>query len=1040
MPFRNYDVYIEADGVTKGLLILGGQDGMRQYQVALAPTFAPQQRLDANNLYEGQPPEVTITSATETWHGGAGKSDGTSGGHNVDGHATAGYNYSRNLDLSDEHRVYLSPFRNVTVTDEVDTLFDGTPLQFIDTSLGFFAITTNAIYKWSTSSLSWEVKDSSGSYIGGAIEHDGYIYVPRGTSPYVYSSNGSTWTASNRSTTLGQANSFCNRGDDGEASATYNVIVRLRDNEVSVSTDGLNSGAAWSTADEIGPTNQTATFITPDVNNVVIWKREGVYLFDFSNVDNFWSASYVKDDNASYVYQWADGLFYANYGDSVLQFDFANSTITHVYPPAGTDSPEIVGAITGIDGDDAHLYVTVQNANGVSYVMKGKPGAAFHTLAFHRSEQDSLLPVGTGSNNASIGTIAWTNPTNIQTLAYATATAGTSQYLVADNFGFAIPSDAVIQGITATIYRSAVDPAVTLDASESGAPASPGATVTWSHTVTAQSNRALLVGISYDNANSVAATGVTYSGVAMSLVQRKQLDGYSYYDTATSTTINVSSTTITDIWSLTAPVSGANNVVVTFNAAPANNNFPLAFPYTWAYPFNYISASFYNVDQTTPFGSIYDASTSSSVNNSASIGFNVDPDDYSVAFATMFGASSVSTANTAVETPSNNMLLVAEQIATSPETITVTKVGDGTLYLAGFVVNELSSSSVSDNSVRLLKNGSFVGENLASTTPWTSVNDGFDYGGKAYTWGTGWTYADINDADFGVAVSAVVADSTARVNYITIDVYYSVAQDSHSLKVVAPGTLVADNPAAISGYGNSSSYFILPNSNARPEDDSNYRFQTGEEAYVVGSWTDFGGAAYSKFLNRGTLFTDNTTSGKSVVLSYELNDGTEADIVTAKQNGLSASNITGKVEFNQIRYIVNANTTSSDTSPTMLGWTLQATLNQPRYRMWTLVVDLSNQQSMMDGNSDYFQDSIDLEDFLFAATQKRPVFTDVLGRRYNVRISDLTSLGYKNHVQGEEERIGMTYQIRLLEIGPLSSETSALVYGSGAWGRERDWS
>ncbi|HCV43174.1 MAG TPA: hypothetical protein DGH68_06795, partial [Bacteroidetes bacterium] len=64
---------------------------------------------------------------------------------------------------------------------------------------------------------------------------------------------------------------------------------------------------------------------------------------------------------------------------------------------------------------------------------------------------------GTGANVASVGTVAWTNPGNALTNnnSYATVTLAsqTSNYLQTTNYGFAIPTDATINGIQATIGR-----------------------------------------------------------------------------------------------------------------------------------------------------------------------------------------------------------------------------------------------------------------------------------------------------------------------------------------------------------------------------------------------------------------------------------------------------------------------------------------------------------------------------------------------------------------------------------------------------------
>lgn len=61
-----------------------------------------------------------------------------------------------------------------------------------------------------------------------------------------------------------------------------------------------------------------------------------------------------------------------------------------------------------------------------------------------------------GADDASTGTIAWTNPGNILAgdSATATATFGTTHYLVATGFGFAVPGAAVIDGIVVEWLRS----------------------------------------------------------------------------------------------------------------------------------------------------------------------------------------------------------------------------------------------------------------------------------------------------------------------------------------------------------------------------------------------------------------------------------------------------------------------------------------------------------------------------------------------------------------------------------------------------------
>jgi hypothetical protein len=64
---------------------------------------------------------------------------------------------------------------------------------------------------------------------------------------------------------------------------------------------------------------------------------------------------------------------------------------------------------------------------------------------------------GTGENNAGIGATAWTSPGNVTADDTTDATcnaAASSQYLVARNFSFAIPSGAAILGVLFSVEAS----------------------------------------------------------------------------------------------------------------------------------------------------------------------------------------------------------------------------------------------------------------------------------------------------------------------------------------------------------------------------------------------------------------------------------------------------------------------------------------------------------------------------------------------------------------------------------------------------------
>ena len=85
---------------------------------------------------------------------------------------------------------------------------------------------------------------------------------------------------------------------------------------------------------------------------------------------------------------------------------------------------------------------------------------------------------------------------------------------------------------------------------------------------------------------------------------------------------------------------------------------------------------------------------------------------------------------------------------------------------------------VSDNSIKLVKAGTIIGSNKASGSTWPSTDAVNTYGNSTDLWGTTWTYSDINDANFGVAISAnltsLSALPSARIDLVRITVHYDI--------------------------------------------------------------------------------------------------------------------------------------------------------------------------------------------------------------------------------------------------------------------------
>lgn len=116
-----------------------------------------------------------------------------------------------------------------------------------------------------------------------------------------------------------------------------------------------------------------------------------------------------------------------------------------------------------------------------------------------------------------------------------------------------------------------LDSSIQFDASSTDVTAGAVTSQTFSHTVTTNDNRYLIVGVSVDPVPGGQVTGITYNGVAMTLIRATGLGANPY----------------TYLYGLIAPDTGTHNVVVSTNLAMKMVSY---------------AASFYGVDQVTGVG------------------------------------------------------------------------------------------------------------------------------------------------------------------------------------------------------------------------------------------------------------------------------------------------------------------------------------------------------------------------------------------------------------------------------------------------------
>lgn len=139
----------------------------------------------------------------------------------------------------------------------------------------------------------------------------------------------------------------------------------------------------------------------------------------------------------------------------------AAGTATMTYTVTGTG-----GCANAIATRDVTVNSVLSTTNAT--ICAGGSGSLTVTSSCEGTPGQTSGPnnAGTGANLTGVGTTAWSNPGNITSAGTPFATVapgpgGTSNYLLASNYGFSIPDNAIINGIQLTIRRSSTQSAGT---------------------------------------------------------------------------------------------------------------------------------------------------------------------------------------------------------------------------------------------------------------------------------------------------------------------------------------------------------------------------------------------------------------------------------------------------------------------------------------------------------------------------------------------------------------------------------------------------
>lgn len=425
----------------------------------------------------------------------------------------------------------------------------------------------------------------------------------------------------------------------------------------------------------------------------------------------------------------------------------------------GTNSPTEILHIYKSGGDAAIRFQTQTTGTGQLSVGPSSPTA--------------------NGNDASIGTVAWSNRPFAMASdnSYATVANATSNYLSLTNFGFAIPGGATIDGIEVSIEKSRTDNKVAIldDWTSNNTDDASDATYTayTAYNVTGGTNRLLVVCIS---ANDNAGGGirdivsVQYGGQNMTeAIHEEDADGYDFYIFYLLET----GIALGDVG------AGGGNVVIDWSDAANSIDSHTSF-----------IASFQYVDQTSPIdatsNSVYNASTSTHVVAVLTVkdgdyvvaALGIDNDGRAVTGPAGYTQDDVENADSG----SDVLLSVFGKaiLVDGTETPSVSWTGGPDIAAFGAIVLQ-SNRQVIDNEVKLIKTGVVSGNNNADlATDWSTTDASAIYGSNSDLWGLAWTDANINAANFGIAISATANNSTAQIDNVTVTIYYTSVPASYS--------------------------------------------------------------------------------------------------------------------------------------------------------------------------------------------------------------------------------------------------------------------
>lgn len=216
---------------------------------------------------------------------------------------------------------------------------------------------------------------------------------------------------------------------------------------------------------------------------------------------------------------------------------------------------------------------------------------------------------------------------------------------------------------------------------------------------------------------------------------------------------------------------------------------------------------------------------------------------------------------------------------------------------------------IEDNQIRLVKNGTIVGDNKANSTSWSAnAQNTTNYGSASDLWGTTWTVADLQNSNFGFALSArnntIINNSyVAYVGNISITVNYIIPGSINWYTTATGGTAIGSgnsfNPAGITNSGLANTF--TPSTTTYYAECSYYPGCRSAADFIItpGVGTVNGGGTICSSTNTSTLSLTGNIAGN--VQWQSSTDSTNFNNINgATQTNYTATNLSATTYFRAV--------------------------------------------------------------------------------------------------------------------------------------------